>query len=177
MIEESTMITLRTTGPLLAAALCLGLSLTGCGGSDGDAKANSAAQGGGSTDKSAALVKYSECMRQNGVPSFPDPVDGRLQMRIEPGSDLDPDGPAFKKAQEACKSMEPPGLSNGSGGSGEQQEQMLKYVACMRKNGVPKFPDPQGGGIKLTPDSGVDPQSPAFKKAEEACKSLMSGGS
>jgi hypothetical protein len=115
-------------------------------------------------------------MRENGVPEFPDPVDGRLQIRAQRGGALDPESPAFQSAQKACKSAEPPGLLNGQGPDGNQQDQLLKYVACMRKNGVPKFPDPQNGRIQLTPEMGVDPQSPQFKKAEDACRDTMPGG-
>jgi hypothetical protein len=48
----------------------------------------------------------------------------------------------------------------------------------MRENGVPDFPDPEvsGGGVKMGIPRGVNPQSPAFKKAEEACRELMIGG-
>jgi hypothetical protein len=50
----------------------------------------------------------------------------------------------------------------------------------MRSHGVPKFPDPDfsGGGIRMTIDknSGVDPNSPAFKAAQQACQSFLPGG-
>jgi hypothetical protein len=40
----------------------------------------------------------------------------------------------------------------------------------MRAHGVPNFPDPSaGGGIDITPASGVDPRSPAFATASQAC--------
>lgn len=55
-------------------------------------------------------------------------------------------------------------------------ERGLAYAKCMRENGVAKFPDPEGGGIRLGPDSGVDMQSPEFKKAQEACKDLSPQG-
>jgi hypothetical protein len=116
-------------------------------------------------------------MREHGVPSFPDPVNGRVMLQMRKGSDLDPDNPTFQNAQKECKSVEPPGLQSGSGPNSQQQEQMLKFVACMRKNGVPKFPDPQaGGGIKIDPSMGVDPESPQFKSATQTCRKLLPGG-
>jgi len=48
----------------------------------------------------------------------------------------------------------------------------MQYVTCMRKNGVANFPDPEGGRLRLSPQDGVDPQSPAFKSAEAACESV-----
>ncbi|GIM90335.1 hypothetical protein [Paractinoplanes toevensis] len=154
--------------PVLCAALIV-LCTAGCGSS---ATPDPAA----SEDRQTQAVKYSQCMRENGVPSFPDPVDGRIQLRIEPGSDLDPEGEPFKKAQQACKDLEPAGLGN-AGQNGEQQGRVLKWVACMRQNGVPNMPDPQADGKMLVgPDTGVDPESPAYKDAETKCRDLAPGG-
>jgi hypothetical protein len=47
----------------------------------------------------------------------------------------------------------------------------------MRSHGVPNFPDPPpGGGIKITPASGLDPQAPAFQQAQQTCRKLLPGG-
>jgi predicted small secreted protein len=50
-------------------------------------------------------LKYSACMRKNGVEDFPDPVNGGLSLD---GSVME--DPDFKKADEACK-----GLMGGGG--------------------------------------------------------------
>jgi hypothetical protein len=64
------------------------------------------------------------------------------------------------------------GLSGSS-----KREALVAFSACMRKNGVPKFPDPQvvGSGMRLTigPESGTNPNTPQFKKAEHACRKLL----
>jgi hypothetical protein len=167
----------RSAGLLVAALAVAGSGLAGCGGSGGSSSASSSAparSGGGGTD-SAQAVKYSQCMRKNGLPSFPDPVNGQLQLMVTKGGALDPDSPQFQAAQKACKSFEPPGLGSGAGQNPQQQSQMLKYVSCMRKNGVPDFPDPQGGTIKFTGGK-VDPNSAQFKSAMQTCRKLLSGG-
>ncbi|MEV6110023.1 hypothetical protein AB0M28_35755 [Streptomyces sp. NPDC051940] len=51
-------------------------------------------------------------------------------------------------------------------------EKSLAFSQCMRDNGVENFPDPTDGGIRLTPESGVDMNSDAFRKAQEACRDL-----
>jgi hypothetical protein len=49
------------------------------------------------------LLAFSACMRAHGVKDFPDPSNGGLQIHVSPGSDLDPNNPTFRKAQQACK--------------------------------------------------------------------------
>ena len=55
---------------------------------------------------------------------------------------------------------------------------MLEFSACMRKNGLPRFPDPKvssrGVSISLA-GSGLNPNSPQFKAAEKACEELIPG--
>jgi hypothetical protein len=53
----------------------------------------------------------------------------------------------------------------------------------MRKHGVPNFPDPDGSGrIRLTSGvrngqkTGVDVNSPQFRKAQQACQKLQPNG-
>jgi hypothetical protein len=115
---------------------------------------------------------YSRCMRQNGVPKFPDPqanggiaIDGRV---------VDQNSPQFKKAHEACKGLLP---AAPPGGVPENREQALKYSKCMRENGVPKFPDPNaGGGLGIDSEKlGVDPNGPVFKKADKLCQKHLGG--
>jgi hypothetical protein len=57
----------------------------------------------------------------------------------------------------------------------------LAYSQCMRSHGVPNFPDPSLGpggtvGIQIKGGSGLDPNSSAFKAAQQACHSLQPGG-
>lgn len=148
--------------------------------------ASSAAQS--SPDPYAQMLAYSQCMRKHGLPSFPDPVsDGQgrfgLQLQGGPGTGLDPNSATFKAAQTACQSLmpAPPGGAANDGNNGQAFQQMLAYAQCMRDNGVAKFPDPQrdaNGGVTMTINGsalGVDPSSPVFKAAQEACKSKLPG--
>jgi hypothetical protein len=49
------------------------------------------------------MLAFSACMRSHGIKDFPDPSSGGLQLHVSPGSDLDPNNPTFKKAQQACQ--------------------------------------------------------------------------
>lgn len=62
-----------------------------------------------------ANLKYAKCMRSHGVSDFPDPsADGSLQIQSRPGSDLDPNNPTYKAANEACKHLQPGGGDGGT---------------------------------------------------------------
>jgi hypothetical protein len=69
-------------------------------------------------------LKFSQCMRQHGLPDFPDPQSdaggGSTFHKVAPGSNgpsggalsingqtfnFDPSSPAFQKAQQACSSI------------------------------------------------------------------------
>jgi hypothetical protein len=53
----------------------------------------------------------------------------------------------------------------------------LAYAQCMRTHGEPSFPDPvrEGGSVHetITAGSDVDPNSPRFTTARNACKHLL----
>ena len=92
-------------------------------------------------------VKFSQCMRSNGVSNFPDPnASGQLTIdAIANGSGVDTNTPAFQQALSACKDLEPPGFT-GSTRSVQQQQAGLEFAKCIRANGVPDFPDPTPDG-------------------------------
>ena len=53
------------------------------------------------------LLAFSACMRAHGLKDFPDPSNGGLRLNAHPGSDLDPNNPTFRKAQQACQKYMP----------------------------------------------------------------------
>ncbi len=72
-------------------------------------------------------LKMSQCMRDHGITDFPDPQSqggGRISISLHgsPGSDLNPNDPAFQAAQKACMPNAPSLPKNtkigGSSGSG-----------------------------------------------------------
>jgi hypothetical protein len=55
-----------------------------------------------------AALAHARCMRENGIPEFPDPTfgeNGGARVQIGPGSGIDPDDPDFEKAQEKCRKL------------------------------------------------------------------------
>jgi hypothetical protein len=70
--------------------------------------------------------------------------------------------------------------SSNSSASRSDRQAMVAFSACMRKHGLPTFPDPKAvsGGYSLSfgSENGIDPNSPQFKNAQQACKKLLPNG-
>ncbi|ONH32460.1 hypothetical protein BL253_05405 [Pseudofrankia asymbiotica] len=167
---------------LAALPLVLVLALTGCGAGDGSATVASAAGAGsggaagtnggatatGTPRPGDLAVKFAQCMRENGV-DMPDPVDGRIELRVDPSTPKE----TVDAAMEACREYSP--QANGSAGSDPEMEAKAReFAACMRKNGVEAFPDPEPGqrGIMIGPEVGDDPD---FQTAQQACDGILAG--
>ena len=85
-------------------------------------------------------VKFSECMRANGVSDFPDPnASGEF-----PSYGVSVTKAVWTKAVAACKSVQPPGSLNAHL-TQTQFSAALKFAQCVREHGVPDFPDPVNG--------------------------------
>jgi hypothetical protein len=168
---------------VLVAAATLGVLASACGGSsssEGVANVDSTqttTTDSGSADGSSSAdpAAFSACMRRNGLPEFPDPdSDGRIRFR----GPIDPESSQFKAARQACRELEPEESAPSPAEQAQDRAQLLEFAACMRANGLPKFPDPNpDGGLRIGRNSGVDPNSPQFKAAEKACETLLPGGS
>jgi hypothetical protein len=62
------------------------------------------------------------------------------------------------------------GSRNSSGSADPPTYSPAAYSACMRRNGVPKFPDPDSEGRLDLRNVGLDPDSPRLEAAEKACE-------
>jgi hypothetical protein len=160
---------------LLSLAL-LAVPITACGsGSPATQKA--------ATADSGQALQFARCMRAHGVPNFPDPTDGHLdlQVRQTPGSTdvngVEVNGPAFQAAMRTCRRYLPNGGQPRGAVPASARVAALQFAQCMRSHGVSGFPDPQfqGGGVteSLRAGSGMDPNSPAFKTAQQTCQPII----
>jgi hypothetical protein len=157
-------------GLLATAAVAAALVTGACGGSDDN-------DSGGPRPKAdiqAAALKFSRCMREHGI-DMADPRNGGADGAVligGPGkAKFNPDSPAFKTAEKACKKYMDavrPNLTPAQ--EAQAQQQTLKMLRCMREHGV-DIPDSAaaGGGLRIGPDSGVNPRDPAFQRAQKAC--------
>lgn len=77
----------------------------------------------GNPEMTEQLRKYAQCMRDNGIPEFPDPsADGGIQIQGSPGSHMNPDDPVFKAAEEACAKYQPAPPSGQAPGTDTRRE-------------------------------------------------------
>ena len=129
----------------IAVLLGLLLALTACG-----SKEQPAAQ----KDEKGDMVKFAQCMRENGV-NIPDPKDdgsGGMMIEAMPadggGEGGAPDMEKMNAANEACKKHLPNG-GELKPPSPEQQDKMRKDAKCMRDKGY-DWPDPNFEGSAKT---------------------------
>jgi hypothetical protein len=185
----------RVLGPA-ALALLASLVLAACGGSSSAApgvasiadsttstadNAAAATPASSQADREAALLKASQCMRQNGVKDFPDPtVDSSGNVRPGGGArTFDRNDPNVRKAFQACQKYFAAARPQFTPEQQQQlQDTLLKYAKCMRQNGY-DMPDPQFGTGGGGPGGGlfrdINRSDPTFKKANTACQSILAG--
>jgi hypothetical protein len=130
----------------------------------------------------ADALKFTGCMRSHGLSDFPDPTVGSngrpsFSLNASPSSDLNPSSPQFQTAHRACEKDLPNLGGQTPADKAAANTKALKYVQCMRADGEPDYPDPNGQGvIQITNPTGIlAPDSPQFQRAEQACQSLDSG--
>ena len=165
--------------PILLAATALAAGAGACGGGARGEAADSA------REMRDAALSYARCMREHGV-DMPDPKTDENGVILETGGgDPNAGGGATARragaADAACRKhlddAKPPALSAEQ--EQEFKRQALRHAKCMRDNGV-DFPDPSfgedgGAVVDIGPDSGLNPSSPAFRRAQERCRTLMGG--
>jgi hypothetical protein len=155
---------------VVALAVAAVLSLTAC--------SSSGSGGSAATPGERAALDFAQCIRDNGVPSFPDPVaapDGGFRLQrpagVPPGALDDALKSCQSKARAAGIDASPAAPDTGA------QDQLLKLSRCMRDNGIPEFPDPEPGSDALGGLHGLfatfDLQSPRVARALRNCQSVV----
>jgi hypothetical protein len=178
---------------VLAAVAAMGLGA--CGGSSAphvvslgtttaDTVATTKSSSGASTttaangaDPTRLVDQWATCMRHHGDPTQADPVidsHGVINIVIPPVTGGQPPvvtgGPetakgtcsqylaAAQRALRAANPVAPP----------PSQAELREYVACMRADGVPNYPDSTGEKANFN-GTGIDPNSPVFLHANDVC--------
>jgi hypothetical protein len=173
-----------TRSPLILAAVGAALALGACGGSnDNGSGAGNKSQG----DKAfEGALQFAKCMRDHGI-DMPDPQrvgSGGIKQTMKSGPGTD--NAKMQAAQKDCQKYMDVGGGRAVSAAEKAkiQNATLAYAKCMRQHGV-DMPDPKfsssGGGTtfqlggpgKKGGTTGPNPDSPAFKQADQACHSKL----
>jgi len=177
------MMRLRLPFTLIAIAV-FSVLVAGCGGGGSPQVASdtSTTSTTTSTIPRSTLLAFSQCMRSNGVPSFPDPqrfVGGNVKLTIH---ELGSSTPHFQSALTACTHLLP-NREGGSQATAQQQRTQLadelSFARCMRSHGVTRFPDPTAQGelsVAMVQAQGIDVHSPTVLRVVNTCLPASHGG-
>jgi hypothetical protein len=144
----------------------------------GTASASSGTTSGGGTRATIAgnvtplLNEWAACERSHGDPEQTDPTvsaDGVIYISVP--KDAQPAGNLHERtgtcSQYVAQAANELKAANPVAPPPDQSE-LLKYVACMRANGVPNYPYPDGDQTNFN-GTGVDPNSPAVERVNDLC--------
>jgi hypothetical protein len=159
----------RTISFLVLAPL-----LAGCGGSGPKAPSPGTA---GQANLVTAAYKYAACMRQHGIPDFPDPhvTTNGGQTEITQVAQAS-SSRTFQAAQKACAAIMPGPQNPNPAQTAQQRHQhmlgLLSFARCMRAHGVSGFPDPNAQGRisrEMLASAGVDIHAPSVIRTAMTC--------
>ncbi|MFF4081648.1 hypothetical protein ACFYZN_19870 [Streptomyces sp. NPDC001777] len=135
-----------------------------------------------------AQLKYVQCMRaKGGYKDFPDPrLSGHLdwdkinEIGAQPGRN---EGIKGGRNGVCVPELQAAMAAEPERDQQKSYESMLAHAKCMRDNGVSRFTNPtmsggnaQPGGDPNPASPSIDTNSPAYKKAREACASKLLEG-
>jgi hypothetical protein len=150
----------------LAAAAMMALGACSSSGDGGSAQ-------GGNVQQHAAVVlrQLVQCVRQHGVPGFPDgSVDANGVVHFPDDAPKVPDS-----AINACQAIWdrlPPQPTTSPPATQAVFRQWLAFARCMRAHGVPDWPDPNPDGTFPLPSDIITRGKAYTLPAQRACDSL-----
>ncbi|MEU6431354.1 hypothetical protein ABZ860_36125 [Microbispora sp. NPDC046973] len=126
-------------------------------------------------DQAALYRQLAKCVRDHGVPDFPDPVqDGDGRWGLPEGASAPP-----QEVQNACKSIidQVQQETQNKPASASTIAALRKFTGCMRQNGIADWPDPDADGVFSLPARLSDPKNHTLFDAQfNTCKSNLPPG-
>lgn len=175
--------------------VCVFAGLAACDAS-GDPGGSTASPSAMSDAEILAIGKQiAQCIRDNGVPDFPDPLvdKGKLTLPQEAVQTLEQrySQQVLEQAEQSCQTLMDR-LPEGAVKSDEQVEgdrdaqepgpgdveALKRFAQCLRENGIPEWPDPNADGsfpLKGSPLA-AEGKSERFGRAVGACEQHWNGG-
>ena len=177
----------RRAGGLAVLVIAVALGLAACGGTgpgppsvaNVSTTTNATHSGTPATtlpkDNAAqSLIEWANCMRSHGDPDQPDPtIDSHGGINIFIPGRAESLSNAVHNGTAPCNQYLAAASAALRAGATDlappDQAALVQFSHCMRANGVPNYPDPGGGGTTNFNGTGVDPNSPFFKRANNLC--------
>jgi hypothetical protein len=165
--------------PIAPAALAL--LLAGCGG--GTTTTTTGASSAASQNPVKAAFAFARCMRQHGLPNFPDPKvhvsgsGGEQSIAVGFSAGVGA-SPRFKTAQRACRGVLPGPTQISPAEQHTRAVKLLGFARCMRAHGVSGFPDPTSAGEitqEMLASARINVRAPFVQKAAYACVPAAGG--
>jgi len=164
------------------AGVLLFAVLTGCStGGSGDASTS----GGGQTasvqqQARAVWLDYAHCVRSHGFPNFPDPqVDSQGRASFGNSTQTKTIGRQVQGACESILNRLPASVrGNTSPVTPARLHQEVLFAGCMRRHGLPDWPDPRSDGtfqLAGTPYANMGKTGPVLT-AIQACRAYETFG-
>ncbi|WP_433042812.1 hypothetical protein [Dactylosporangium sp. CS-033363] len=114
-----------------------------------------------------------QCMRANGFPDFPDPVERDGQWGFPASVNGLVKQPAAECQEQFARIGAIPARTQRPVGVDEMAK-LRAWAACVRTNGLPDWPDPDSDGT-FRPATAPTDDDPAWRRADEACRHLEPG--
>lgn len=156
------------TKTFLAAGGCA-VVLAGCGsGHAASSTTPSAGRSMSSAQVRATVQQLVRCIRQHGAPNYPDPVlDENGDWQPAPGAGKPP-----QSAMNACRSIADrlPSSEKHSPPTAADMARLRGLAKCIRRNGIPDWPDPNADGAFPLPPRLARGGKPMFRTQLQACR-------
>jgi hypothetical protein len=148
------------------------VGLVGCGGASG-----SGATPADDEQTRQTWAEYVRCARANGFPNWPDAVldgNGRATFPDVAGLNFKTAAAQIRPACGAVLARLPANAQSKEDRPVDEDElaRRRQYAECMRRNGVPDWPDPDPDGSFALPDRLARGDKTLTAPADKACKRL-----
>jgi hypothetical protein len=174
----------RTTSTVLLSVL-LAAGIAGCDSAGSAGTPTASASASANRQQLLALgQEWVQCLRDKGLTRMPDAEvsqDGYLQFPAQTDYNWKEDLSKHRNIIDACQSIEdrypPNAFRPKQQFSADDLRKLAAYAECVRKNGIPDFPDPNAAGefdLSGTPLANGIP-GPLRDKADAACQQIWSG--
>lgn len=144
-LVTSSPMAIRRCAAVVAAAGAYAVAVTGCD-SGGHAAGHATPSAMSSTQTVAILRRLTQCIRQHGVPNFPDLAYDPQTGGWNPPPHTPKPPPSTLNACRSIADRLPPKGGNQPPPTAAEMARLRQFAGCMRQHGIQDWPDPNADG-------------------------------